>query len=110
MIFFFFLQPHLWHTEVPRLGVKLELQLPAYATDTAMWALSHVCNLHQSSQQRWIFNPLSEARDRTHILMDTSRIRLHCATMGMASLCSNGTIEFEVLGFVSKAFSVGQFP
>ena len=32
--FFFFcsLGPNLWHTEVPRLGVKSELQLPAYAT------------------------------------------------------------------------------
>ena len=25
--FFFFLQPHLWHVEVPGPGVKLELQL-----------------------------------------------------------------------------------
>ena len=30
----FFLQPHLWHMEVPGLGVDLELQLPAYATAT----------------------------------------------------------------------------
>ena len=96
--------------EVSRLGVELELHLLATATATASPDLSRIYDLHQSSQQRWIFNPLSEARDRTHILMDTSRIRLHCATMGMASLCSNGTIEFEVLGFVSKAFSVGQFP
>ena len=34
-IIFFFLGPHLWHMEVPRLGVKSELQLPAYATATA---------------------------------------------------------------------------
>ena len=34
---FVFLGPHLQHTEVPRLGVKLELQLPAYATATATW-------------------------------------------------------------------------
>ena len=27
-----FLGPHPWHMEVPRLGVKLELQLPAYTT------------------------------------------------------------------------------
>ena len=26
---FFFLQLHLWHMEAPRLGVELELQLPA---------------------------------------------------------------------------------
>ena len=29
---FYFLGPHLWHMEVPRLGIELELQLPAYAT------------------------------------------------------------------------------
>ena len=32
------------------------------------------CDLHHSSQQRRI-NPLSKARDRTCILMDTSQIR-----------------------------------
>ena len=34
-IFILFLQPHLQHLEVPRLGVGLELQLPAYTTATA---------------------------------------------------------------------------
>ena len=33
--FFFFLGPHPLHMEVPRLGVELELQLPAYVTATA---------------------------------------------------------------------------
>ena len=32
--FFFFLGPHPWHMEVPRLGVKVELQMPAYSTAT----------------------------------------------------------------------------
>ena len=37
MAFFLcFLGPHLQHMEVPRLGVELELQLPGYATATAM--------------------------------------------------------------------------
>ena len=36
-----FLGPHPQHMEVPRLGVKLELQLPAYATATATLDLSH---------------------------------------------------------------------
>jgi len=31
-LFFAFLGPYLWHIEVPRLGVKSELQLLAYAT------------------------------------------------------------------------------
>ena len=54
--------------EVPRLGVELELQLPA--TAIAMPDLSHVCYLHHSSRQCQIPDPLSEARDRTRILMD----------------------------------------
>ena len=43
--------------EVPRLGVKSELQLPAHVTATATQDLSCVCNLHHSSQQCWILNP-----------------------------------------------------
>ena len=58
--------------EVPRLGVQSELYPLATATATAMWDPSHVCDLHHSSQQRQIPNPLSEARDQTHILMDPS--------------------------------------
>ena len=49
--------------EVPRLGVESELQLLAYATAIAMSDLSHVCDLHHSSWQRWTLNPLNEARD-----------------------------------------------
>ena len=72
--------------EVPRLGVKLELQLPAYTTARAMWDVSHVCNLHHSSWQRRILNPLSKARDRTQILMDASQVCYHQATMGTPSV------------------------
>ena len=60
--------------EVPRLGVKLELQVSTYTTVTAMPEPSLVCNLYHSSQQHWILNLLTEARDRTCILMDTSRV------------------------------------
>ena len=70
---FCFLGPHPRHVEVPRLGVELELQLLAYATATAVRDLSHVCDLHHSSWQHWILNPLSGARDRTHVLMDASQ-------------------------------------
>ena len=47
----FFLGPHQWHIEVPRLEVKSELQLPAYTTATATWDPSHICNLYHSSWQ-----------------------------------------------------------
>ena len=60
---FFFLRLHLRHMEVPRLGVTSELQLLAYATATATPDLSSFCELHCSLWQRWILNPLSEARD-----------------------------------------------
>ena len=51
--------------EIPRLGVELELHLLAYTTAIAMRDPSLVCNLHHSSQQRWIPNPLGKARIRT---------------------------------------------
>ena len=34
---FLFLKPHLWHMELPELGVEVELQLPVeFTTATAM--------------------------------------------------------------------------
>ena len=51
--------------EVPRLGVELKLKLPACTTATAMPYPRRVFNLYHNSQQPWIFNPLSEARDGT---------------------------------------------
>ena len=61
---FFFLGPHVKHMEVPRLGVKSQLQLPAYATAKAMPDPSCIWNLHCSSWQCRIPNPMSESRDR----------------------------------------------
>ena len=80
--FFVFLGPHPLHMEVPRLGVELELQLPAYTTATAMCDPRHVCDLHHSSWQHWNLNPPSEARDQTLVIMGTSWVRYRCATMG----------------------------
>ena len=69
-----FLGPHPSHMEVPRIGVESELQLLAYTTAPATWDLHCVCDLHPSSRQCWIPDPLSKARDWTCIFMDTSRI------------------------------------
>ena len=38
--FFAFLGLCLWYMEVPRLGFKSELKMPAYAKTTAVWDLS----------------------------------------------------------------------
>ena len=46
---------------VPKLGVELELQLPAYTTAIATPDPSCICDQCYSSQQHWILNPLSEA-------------------------------------------------
>ena len=54
--------------EVPRLEGELELQLPPYATATAMpdhEAASHPCQ---------ILNPVSEARDQTLTSRDASQV------------------------------------
>ena len=53
-----FVGPHLQHMEVPKVGVELELQLLAYTTGIARLNLSLVCNLHYSSGQGRVLNPL----------------------------------------------------
>ena len=95
--FFCFLEPQVQHMEVSRLGVLSELQQPGYATATAAWDLSHVCDLHHSSQKFQILDPLSEARDRTHILMDTSWICFHCTTTGTPGTISCSLPQFQCL-------------
>ena len=72
--------------EVPRLGVQSELQLPAYTTATATQDPSLICNLHHSSQQCQIPDPLCEATDQACTLTDTSQIRFHRATAGTPEL------------------------
>ena len=80
--FFFLIGPHSWHIVAPRLGVELELQLPAYTPAQATWDPSRLYNLHHSSWQHRIPDPLSEARDRPCILMVPSGIRFGCITKG----------------------------
>ena len=49
LVFLPLLGPLPQHIEVPRLGVSLELRLPAYTTATATQDPSHVCNLHSNA-------------------------------------------------------------
>ena len=85
--------------DVPRLGVKLALQLLVYATAKAMQGLSRVCDLHDSSQQGGILNPLSESRDQTHTLMDTCWVR--------NPLCRNGNSGSSILDSGNKVTESG---
>ena len=68
-----FLGPQLRLMEVPRPGVELELQPPAYSTATR--DPSRVCDLRHSSRQCRILNSLSEARDGACVLLDPSWVR-----------------------------------
>ena len=98
MLLFCLLGLHLQHGEVPRLGVELEVQLRVYTTVTATQDPSCMCGLHHSSWQHWILNPLSETRDQTHILMDTSRI--------LNLLSHNGNSEFVyIITLIFKFFA-----
>ena len=64
--------------EVPRLGVKSELELPA--TGTATSDQSRVCNLHHSSRQRWILNTLNEVRDPTKGKREETQVKAKLIT------------------------------
>ena len=56
-------------------GSRARGQIRDVATTTARPDPSLVCDLHHSSRPCRILNPLSEARDRTWVLVDTSRVR-----------------------------------
>ena len=58
---FCFLGPHPQHMDFPRLGVELELQLPAYATATVLVTPdpNHICDLNHSSRAMWDQGPNS---------------------------------------------------
>ena len=76
-----------------RLGVKAELQLPAYTTATATLDPSLVHDPHHRLRQCRIINPLSKARDQTHILMDISQVSFCWATKGTPKLWIWGMVR-----------------
>ena len=98
LLFCFVLFAFYGHTEFPRLGVRSELQLPVYTTATAMPGLSRACDLHHSSRQHWILNPLSEAKDGSSILMDTSWVYYHWATTGIPR-----KVIFNCIGIINSS-------
>ena len=92
---FCFLGLQVQHMEVPRLWIEPKLQLPTYTTASAMGDPSCDCEPRHSSRQCQILNPLSEARDQTHILMDPSRVHYCWAMRGTPrrSFRVNGEIK-----------------
>ena len=91
---FCFLVLHPWHMEVPRIGDQLKMQLLAYVTTTAIPDPSCICDLQHNSWQS--LNPLSEARDWTHVLMHTSWVPYRWAMMGSPDAW---LLTFEVLSY-----------
>ena len=80
--FFFLLQTKQWNRDVPRLGVESEVYLPKHKTKGGRPGASHICEPHHSSWPRQTLNPLSEGRDETCVLLDTSQIHFHWAMTG----------------------------
>ena len=68
-IFFFFMPTPAAHGSFRARG-RMGAAAAGYATATAMWERSRICDLHHSLQQRQILPPLSKARDRTHFLTE----------------------------------------
>ena len=71
--------------------VVVAITCKAYARATVTPDASCICDPHHSSWQRWILNPLSEARDLIRKLMVPSRICFCCAT--------TGTPNFDILNY-----------
>uniref|UniRef100_A0A8D1MKD3 Uncharacterized protein n=1 Tax=Sus scrofa TaxID=9823 RepID=A0A8D1MKD3_PIG len=97
--------------EVPRLGIKSELPLLAYTTATATPDPSQICDLHHSSWQCWILNPLSEVRDRTLNLMVPSGIRFRCTMTGtpiVTNVAGNMAMQISLQDPAFNSF--GYFP
>ena len=80
-IHIFLFCPYLWHVKF--LGPEVKLAPQQWPKRLQCW--------HQIQ----ILNPLSRARDRTQVLMDTSQIRYHWAAMGTPNF------TFKTPGFQS---------
>ena len=67
------------------------------ATAIAMQDPSHVCILHHSSQQGWILNPLSKARDQTHWATRGSPVRKNILDPSLIPLILNVLNKYVIL-------------
>ena len=97
VIFFFFRTAPVAHGGSQARG-RIGAGAAAASHSTATPDLSCIYDLHHSSQQCQILNPLSEARDQTWVLMDTSQI--------LNPLCHSGDSQLvNILDFVGHKFS-----
>ena len=81
LLFRFFLFPSLFRAAPAAYGsFQARSRTGAVAAGlhhTAAQDLSHVWDLHHTQQQCQVLNPLSDARNQTHIVMDTSWVHCH---------------------------------
>ena len=95
---------------VPRPGVKSEPQqcgmwsVSATYT-TAMWYVIRICNLHHTSWQHQLPDPLSKTRDWTHTLMDISRVCYCWVTVGTPWNFWKGTLRHRSLDPVRTQYT-----
>ena len=92
------------------MSVLLCWRLSSFSFATATRDPSLVCRLYHSSRQHQILKPRGEARDGTHILMDTRWIHFCCATTGTPESFLMGS-EGEDHGVLGSRFpSVAERP
>ena len=101
------------HMEVPRPGVELELQLPAYTAATATPDLSHVCDLHCSSS--WVIVGFVSAEPRQKLLFEElllSVLGLNCLVQNSWLLtkhqCFSGALRSVVISSINFLISYGK--
>ena len=74
-------------------------------TATATRDPSCICDLHRSSLQGRILNPLSEARDRTRVLMDISEVHHRRVTRGAPHFFLMPSNKYSLVGMDHSVFS-----
>ena len=95
---FAFRRLQVWHMEVPRLGVKLELQLAAYATATWIQAVSVTYTIAQSNASSFIHWVRPGIEPATSWIL--VRFVTHRATTGISQknyLCSYVHLFIEIM-------------
>ena len=92
LLYIFFVFCLFWATPAAYGGSQARGPIGTIATSLPTADPSRICDLHHSSQQRQILNPLSEARDRTCNL----RFVNHWATTGTLPYSFQSLLEVYV--------------